>query len=63
MITIDGVNLTIQDCLKGNQFSIALIPYTLKKTLFKGYRRGQSCHVEFDLLGKYVIQHLIKDKS
>lgn len=56
-ITVDGVALTIVD-IKGSNFSVALIPHTLKTTTLKNLRVGDEVNLEFDVLGKYVVNIL-----
>ena len=52
-ITINGVSLTVVDS-KRNQFSVAIIPFTLEHTTFKNIKLGDSINLEFDVVGKYV---------
>ncbi|MGB1307632.1 MAG: riboflavin synthase [Oceanihabitans sp.] len=52
-ITINGVSLTVVN--SGiNNFSVAIIPYTLMHTNFKHYKKGTLVNLEFDVIGKYV---------
>jgi riboflavin synthase len=54
-VAIDGVSLTIQSIdRRSSCFSVFLIPYTLKSTLFSEYREGRISNIEVDLLGKYI---------
>jgi len=39
---------------KENQFSVAIIPYTIENTTFKNLREGALVNLEFDVIGKYV---------
>lgn len=57
-IAIDGISLTVGD-VKGNIFSVYIIPHTLKVTTlgFKGH--SSYVNIEVDMLGKYVLS-LIK---
>jgi riboflavin synthase len=52
-ITVNGVSLTVVNSSK-NQFSVAIIPYTLEHTTFKDLKVGSVVNLEFDVIGKYV---------
>lgn len=52
-ITIDGTSLTVINRTK-NSFSVAIIPYTYKNTIFNTYKVGTVVNLEFDIIGKYV---------
>ncbi|MCL4120078.1 UNVERIFIED_CONTAM: hypothetical protein GTU68_066558 [Idotea baltica] len=52
-ITVNGVSLTVVNS-KRNEFSVAIIPYTLENTTFKNIELGNSVNLEFDVIGKYV---------
>lgn len=52
-ITINGVSLTVVNSRK-NEFSVAIIPYTLEHTNFKSLTEGTKVNLEFDVIGKYV---------
>ncbi len=52
-ITINGVSLTVVNSTK-NAFSVAIIPYTLNHTTFKGLKKSSKVNLEFDVIGKYV---------
>lgn len=52
-IAVDGVSLTVANVMD-NEFSVALIPYTLKNTTLGAKRIGQTVNVEVDILSKYV---------
>lgn len=52
-ITVNGVSLTVVNS-KENEFSVAIIPYTLKHTNFKKFKVGTKINLEFDVVGKYV---------
>lgn len=52
-ITINGVSLTVVN--SGiNNFSVAIIPYTLEHTNFKNFEVGTVVNLEFDVIGKYI---------
>jgi riboflavin synthase len=52
-VTINGVSLTVVNS-KENEFSVAIIPYTLEHTNFKNFKIGTKINLEFDVIGKYV---------
>ncbi|MCG2610202.1 riboflavin synthase [Flavobacterium sp. SM15] len=52
-ITVNGVSLTVVNS-KENEFSVAIIPYTLEHTNFKEFKVGTVVNLEFDVIGKYV---------
>ncbi|THF49435.1 riboflavin synthase [Flavobacterium supellecticarium] len=52
-ITVNGVSLTVVNS-KANEFSVAIIPYTMEHTNFKNFKVGTSINLEFDVIGKYV---------
>lgn len=52
-ITVNGVSLTVVNSQR-NEFSVAIIPYTLTHTTFKNFQVGDEINLEFDVVGKYV---------
>ena len=52
-ITVNGVSLTVVNSKK-NEFSVAIIPYTIEHTTFKYIEQGDFVNLEFDVIGKYV---------
>ncbi len=52
-ITVDGVSLTVVDCLD-EEFSVALIPTTLELTTLGFREPGDVVNLEVDVLAKYV---------
>lgn len=52
-ITIDGISLTVAKVSKVN-FSVSVIPHTLKQTILKSKQVGSTVNLENDILGKYV---------
>jgi len=52
-VAIDGVSMTVAE-LKGNTFSVGIIPHTWKETIFADKKIGDTVNLEFDVLGKYV---------
>ncbi|MFK5880051.1 MAG: riboflavin synthase [Flavobacteriaceae bacterium] len=58
-ITVNGVSLTVVNSEK-NQFSVAIIPYTIENTNFKNFKVGSVVNLEFDVIGKYVARLMQK---
>ncbi|MEM1320143.1 MAG: riboflavin synthase [Bacteroidota bacterium] len=56
-ICINGVSLTVVEPL-GDEFSVAIIPYTYEHTTFKYIQPGDAINLEFDIIGKYIARHL-----
>lgn len=52
-VAVDGVSLTINE-VKGNRFSVNIIPYTQEATIFADLKPGDYVNVECDIIGKYV---------
>jgi len=52
-ITIDGISLTIAKCNQ-EEFSVAIIPHTLKETTLGLREINDSVNLEVDILAKYV---------
>jgi riboflavin synthase len=52
-ITVNGISLTVVDS-KDDQFSVAIIPYTLEHTNLQQVEIGTTINLEFDIIGKYV---------
>jgi len=52
-VTVNGVSLTVIDS-KQNEFSVAIIPYTIEHTNFKTFKIGSKVNLEFDVIGKYL---------
>ena len=52
-VAVDGVSLTVNS-VKDTEFSVNIIPYTLRETTFSGFRRGREVNIECDIIGKYV---------
>ncbi|TCK80713.1 riboflavin synthase [Albibacterium bauzanense] len=52
-ICINGVSLTVFNSGL-NEFTVAIIPYTLEHTNFKDIVVGTEVNLEFDIIGKYV---------
>lgn len=54
-ITINGVSLTVVHA-SADACSVSIIPYTFEHTNFKQLQIGDEVNLEFDILGKYVIE-------
>jgi riboflavin synthase len=52
-VAVNGVSLTIND-VKGAEFVVNLVPYTLSATNLGGTRTGDPVNVEVDMLARYV---------
>jgi riboflavin synthase len=52
-ITVDGISLTVNSCQTG-QFSVSIIPHTMKMTTLGSLRAGNKVNIEVDVIGKYV---------
>ncbi len=52
-IAIDGASLTVAS-VDDENFSVALIPETLRKTTLGSLKEGSTVNVEADILGKYA---------
>jgi riboflavin synthase len=53
-IAVHGVSLTVARLLPRLRFQAALVPETLQRTTLGALRRGDTVHLEFDLVGKYL---------
>ena len=53
-ISMDGVSLTVAR-LAGDEFTVALIPHTLKLTNLGDKKPGDLVNLEGDMIGKYVL--------
>jgi len=56
-IAIDGVSLTINR-VNGNIFDVNIIPHTRRETTADRWKEGAMVNLEFDLVGKYILQRL-----
>jgi riboflavin synthase len=61
-ICINGVSLTLVNVDMG-KFSVAIIPYTYQHTNFKNIKQGDTVNIEFDILGKYIVNYMQKLKT
>ncbi len=56
-ICLNGVSLTVAETA-GGSFIVALIPHTVEHTTLGSLRTGDSVNLEFDMLGKYIVNYL-----
>ncbi|CAK7065480.1 MAG: Riboflavin synthase [Eubacterium sp.] len=52
-IAVDGVSLTVAS-IAGNQFSVSVIPHTVKNTILSQKGAGDCVNLENDCIGKHV---------
>jgi riboflavin synthase len=52
-VALDGTSLTV-NCIGGDNFSVLLIPHTLKATTWGRAQTGTKVNLEADLLARYV---------
>ena len=57
-VTVDGISLTVCD-LNRESFCVYIIPHTLQNTILGSYAVGRKVNLEFDVLGKYVLQQRV----
>jgi len=60
-IAIDGVSLTVADIRthrdkNKSAFLISIIPHTFENTNFHFLKKGTSVNIEFDMVGKYIVE-------
>jgi len=58
-VSINGVSLTVVNS-RESSFQVAIIPYTYEVTNFHQIKEGSVVNLEFDIIGKYVVQILRK---
>ena len=61
-VTVDGISLTIVS-VNGNDFSLYIIPETIKNTNIPSWKVGTSVNIETDIIGKYVKKFVSADNS
>ncbi len=61
-IAIDGVSLTVAE-LENNFVTVSIIPHTMENTIFKNRKVNDKVNLEFDVLGKYVLNYLEQTES
>lgn len=52
-VALDGISLTVNE-VKGNEFSVHLIPHTIQVTNWNGLKAGDKVNLEVDQLARYV---------
>lgn len=57
-IAVDGISLTVNTCSSG-EFSVSVIPHTLKMTTLSALQVGEHVNIEVDIIGKYVEKLLL----
>lgn len=55
--SINGISLTIFNVTR-DEFSVAIIPYTLEHTNIQYVFPGTEVNIEFDMVGKYITRYL-----
>ena len=58
-ISINGISLTVVSIID-NILKVAIIPYTYEHTNLRLLEIGHSVNIEYDIVGKYVINYLQK---
>jgi len=58
-VTLDGVSLTVNE-IKGDRFTVNLIPHTRERTTLGGCKAGDLLNLEIDLIARYVERLLVK---
>lgn len=53
-VTVDGISLTVVDVIK-NEFSVSIIPHTMKITNLSFKKVRDKVNIETDILGKYIL--------
>ncbi len=65
-IAVNGVSLTVAEIKKPKgkyfEFKVAIIPYTIDNTNFGTMKKGDKVNLEFDFLGKYVLNSMSAPK-
>ncbi len=56
-VAVDGISLTVNQ-VKGDSFSLAVIPHTFAMTTLQERKVGDEVNIETDLIGKYVARFL-----
>lgn len=52
-VAVDGVSLTVNS-VNGHEFSVMLVPHTLRSTTLSDLRPGDEVNIEADILARYV---------
>ena len=59
-ITLDGVSLTLS-AVNPPEITVSIIPHTAGETTLIGKRVGSELNVEYDILGKYIVNSFRKE--
>lgn len=60
-VCLNGISLTIAE-VRGADFSVEVIPHTMKTTNLRFLKVGQRVNLELDLIGKYIYNFTSKNK-
>ncbi len=52
-VALDGISLTVND-VKGNEFSVFLIPHSLQHTHWAALKPGDAVNIEIDMMARYA---------
>ncbi len=58
-VAVDGVSLTVA-AVRGREFTVALVPHTLRATTLNDLTPGRRVNIEADILARYVAKSLEK---
>lgn len=61
-ITVDGTSLTV-NAINGAQFELAIVPHTLKETIFEQYGPGSAVNLEVDVIARYLERLLMGEQA
>lgn len=56
-VAVDGVSLTVA-AVRGREFTVALVPHTLRATTLNDLTPGRRVNIEADILARYVARSL-----
>lgn len=56
-VAVDGISLTVNGCNR-RDFTVAVIPFTLRRTNLRARRVGDNVNIETDIIGKYVYKFM-----
>ncbi len=57
-VSIDGVSLTVAKKLSDTEFMVSIIPHTYRTTIFQYYKVGDTVNIEYDVVGKYIVNYI-----
>lgn len=61
-VSVDGISLTVMNVEKG-KFELSIIPTTSEETVLLKRNIGDRVNLEFDIVGKYIKESIIKEKG